>query len=558
MIPLPDRSAQQPRRPFAFLAPRAQGVTRELGLLIALVAVVACLVVFVLLPTAATLLFPSARDYAVMLLAPRFLKAALNSLFITTLSTVTATLFGFLFAYTAARTDVPWRRFFRVIAILPLFSPPFMVAFSYMMMFGKNGLLTFHLLGIRTNVFGWHGLWLSQTISFFPVAAVVIEGVLRSISPNVEYAGRNLGATGFRLFRTVTLPLARPGIAGAALLVSIQVLADFGNPIMIGGSFSVLATEAWLRVEGWGDVRGAAVLSSLLLVPSLVLFVAQRVWVGRRTYATLTGRAGIADIPRAGPVVRASLFVFCFLTSVLVILVYAALIMGAFVKGWGFDWSPTLRNLREVAARSPELIRSLVFAGAAGLASTLIAMAAAYIVSRKEFLLKRFIDVAAILPAALPGIFFGIGYSIVFSRPPLDLYGTAAIIVLSLVFWNVSIGYQSGLSAFSQISPSFGEAASNLGAGSIRIFREIEIPLIRGAFFSSFTVSFIRAATTLSVVVFLATSSNSVATFSIMNLVTDGFYGRAAALTTALLVVSFAALGAARLAAGRPVDLFKV
>ena len=215
-----------------------------------------------------------------------------------------------------------------------------MVAFSYMMMFGKNGLLTFQLLGVRTNIFGWHGLWLSQTISFFPVAAVVIEGVLRSISPNVEYAGRNLGATGFRLFRTVTLPLARPGIAGAALLVSIQVLADFGNPIMIGGSFSVLATEAWLRVEGWGDVKGAAVLSSLLLVPSLVLFVAQRLWVGRRTYATLTGRAGIADIPRVGPVVRLSLFAFCLLTSILVILVYAALVIGAFVKGWGFDWTP--------------------------------------------------------------------------------------------------------------------------------------------------------------------------------------------------------------------------
>jgi iron(III) transport system permease protein len=386
----------------------------------------------------------------------------------------------------------------------------------------------------------------------------VIEGVLRSISPNVEYAGRNLGATGFRLFRTVTLPLARPGIAGAALLVSIQVLADFGNPIMIGGNFSVLATEAWLRVEGWGDVKGAAVLSSVLLVPSLVLFVAQRVWVSRRTYATLTGRAGIADIPRVGPVVRLSLFAFCSLTSILVILVYAALVLGAFVKGWGFDWTPTLRNLQEVASRSPELIRSLVYAVVAGLASTLIAMTAAYIVSRKEFALKRFVDVAAILPAALPGILFGIGYSIVFSRPPFDLYGTSAIIVLSLVFWNVSIGYQSGLAAFSQISPSFGEAASNLGAGSMRIFREIEIPLIRGAFFSSFTVSFIRAATTLSVVVFLATSSNSVATFSIMNLVTDGFYGRAAALTTALLVASFAALGAARLAAGRPVDLFKV
>src|SRR5208337_279552 len=387
-------------------ASRVHGVTREPGLLLVLVFILACLFLFVLAPTCATLLFPAPRDYAAILSGPRYLRAALNSLFITVLSTGTATLFGFLFAYTVARTDVPGRRFFKVVAILPLFSPPFMVAFSYMMMFGRNGLLTYGLLGVRPNIFGWHGLWLSQTISFFPVAATVIEGVLRSISPNVENAGRNLGATGFRLFRTVTLRLARPGIAGAALLVSIQVLADFGNPIMIGGNFSVLATEAWLRVEGWGDVKGAAVLSSLLLLPSLVLFAAQRIWVSRRTYATLTGRAGAADLPQTGPIVRVVLFSFCALTSLLVLLVYAALVIGAFVKGWGFDWTPTLRNLSEVVSRSPELVRSLLYAAAAGLAGTLIAMSAAYIVSRKEFVLKRLVDVTAMLPAALPGIFF--------------------------------------------------------------------------------------------------------------------------------------------------------
>jgi iron(III) transport system permease protein len=312
-----------------------------------------------------------------------------------------------------------------------------------------------------------------------------------------------------------------------------------------------------MRVDGWGDVRGAAVLSALLLLPSLVLFAAQRIWVGRQTYATVTGRAGMADLPRTSPPVRVLLFAFCGLVSLLVLLVYAALVMGAFVKGWGFDWTPTLGNLREIVSRSPELIRSLLYSIVAALASTLIAMTAAYLVSRKEFVLKRFVDVVAILPAALPGIFFGIGYSIVFTRPPVDLYGSAAIIILALIFWNVSIGYQSGLAALSQISPSFGEAASNLGARSLRIFREIEVPLIRGAFLSSFTVSFIRAVTTLSLVVFLATSSNSVATFSIMNLVNDGFYGKAASLTTALLLASFAALGAARLIVGRPVDLFK-
>ncbi|MCK4985552.1 MAG: hypothetical protein KAS40_08545, partial [Desulfobacterales bacterium] len=109
------------------------------------------------------------------------------------LSTSTATLFGFLFAFTVTKTDVPLKKFFKVVSILPLFSPPFMVAFSYLMMFGKNGLITAHVFGLRVSIFGWHGLWLSETIAFFPVAALVMEGVLESISPSLEYAGRNLG-----------------------------------------------------------------------------------------------------------------------------------------------------------------------------------------------------------------------------------------------------------------------------------------------------------------------------------------------------------------------------
>jgi iron(III) transport system permease protein len=385
-----------------------------------------------------------------------------------------------------------------------------------------------------------------------------MEGVLQSIAPSLEHAGRNLGATGFKLFRTITFPLARPGVAGAALLVSIQVLADFGNPIMIAGDFSVLATEAWLRVEGWGDVRGAAVLSSLLLLPSFFLFIVQRYWVRQRSYITVTGKMALVDIQKTGWYVRWFLFFFCTFVSMMILLIYVALVMGSFVKGWGFDWAPTLRYVKEILSRSPELVNSLSFALIAGLASAVFSMTSAYLVSRKQFLFRQFVDFTNILPAALPGIFFGIGYSIAFTRPPIDLYGTAVIIILSMIFWNISMGYQTGIGTFSQISPSFSEAASNLGAGSMKIFWEIEAPLVRGPFFSAFVVSFIRAVTTLSVIVFLSTSGNVVATFSIMNLVSDGFYGKAAALTSALLVVSFSVLGLAKLAIGKRMELFKV
>jgi iron(III) transport system permease protein len=530
---------------------------REPLLVLTIAVMMTALALFVLYPILRVFTFPGPSDYARMVRDARYIRAALNSLLMVVLSTLSATLFGFLFAFAIAKTDVPLRRLFKGIVILPLFSPPFMVAFSYLMMFGRSGLITHGIFGLRTNILGWHGLWLSETIAFFPVAALTIESVLQSIAPSLEYAGRNLGATGFKLFRTVTLPLATPGVAGAALLVSILVLADFGNPIMIAGDFSVLATEAWLRVEGWADVKGAAVLSAILLLPSAIIFIAQRYWVGRKSYVTITGKVAAMAPERVKWYVRWGLFGFCLLVSIMILLVYVALLLGAFVNGWGFDWSPTLKWLADIGRHVGELVRSLLFSLAAGAGSALFAMTCAYLVARKRFVFRKLVDFVCILPAALPGIFLGIGYSISFTRRPLDLYGTAAIIILSMLFWNISMGYQTGVGALKQISPSLGEAASNLGAGSMRIFKEIEVPLLKGPFFSAFIVAFIRSITTLSVIVFLATSSNSVVTFSIMNLVNDGFYGKAAALTSVLLAIALGVLGLARGLVGRKLDLFR-
>lgn len=531
-------------------------LVREPFLLLVIALIVAALAAFVVYPMLRVFLYPHPGEYLAMLRSSRYVRDALHSLLMLALSTSTATLFGFLFAYSITKVDVPLKRVFKAVLILPIFSPAFMVAFSYLMMFGKNGLITYGLFGVRLNILGWHGLWLSETIAFFPIAALTIENVLQSIAPNIEYAARNLGASGGRLFRTVTLPLSIPGIGGAALLVSILVLADFGNPVMIAGDFSVLATEAWQRVSGWGDVAGAAVLSSFLLIPSVIIFLSQRLWLGRRSYVTITGKVSAIETEPPKWYTRSLFFAFCALVSIMILLVYIAILLGAVVNGWGFDWSPTLRWLSGVREDFGELLRSLVYSVAAGLTSALFSITAAYLVTRRRFLFRGFVDFVSILPAALPGVFLGIGYSIAFTRRPFDLYGTSAIIVLSMIFWNISMGYQTGIGALQQISPSLGEAASNLGASTLRIFREIEAPLLQGPFFSAFVVSFIRAITTLSVIVFLATASNAVATFSIMNFVSDGYYGKAAALTSLLLLISFAILGLARILLGKRLRLF--
>ncbi len=514
------------------------------------------LAVFVIYPFINVFIFPEIKDYIKLFSEKRYIKSALNSVFIMFLSTLTATLFGFIYSYSIVKTDIPLKKYFKIISILPLFSPPFMVAFSYLMLFGNNGLITYELFGIRASILGWHGLWLSQTIAFFPVAAMSIEGVLNSISPSVEYAGRNLGADGFKLFKTVTLPLSTPGIAGAALLVSILVLADFGNPIMISGDFSVLATEAWMRVEGWGDVAGAAVISILLLLPSILIFAFQRFWVQRRSYVTITGK--IVNIRQKPTAVYAKIlfFAFCSIIAIMILLVYLGILLGAFVKGWGYDWSLTGKWMLDVLNRGPELFNSIFYSVTAGVISAVLAIIAAYLVSRNKGILTKFIDFSAILPAALPGIFIGIGYSISFTKYPVDLYGSAFIVILAMIFWNISMGYQTGLNSFKQISVSLSEAASNLGANQFKIFWQIEAPLVKSSFISAFIVSFIRSITTLSVIVFLATSRNKVATFTIMNFVSDGLFGKAAALTTVLLLLAFIILLIGQKIAGKKIEIF--
>jgi iron(III) transport system permease protein len=531
---------------------------REPLLLTAISAIFLVLGLFVVYPVLRVLIYPSLRDFWLFPSNERYLIATLHTGLIMVLSTTSATLVGFLFAYTFTRTTVPGKSVFRTLAVLPLFSPPFMIAFSYLLMFGRNGLVSYSLLGSRYDIIGWHGLWLSETIAFFPIALLVMEGVLQSIAPSVEYAARNLGAGGWHVFRTVVLPLARPGVAGAALLVAIYVLADFGNPIMIAGSFTVLPTEAWARISGWGDVTGAAVLSSVLLVPAFGLFLLQRYWVGRRQYVTISGKVTILPIPPSAWYVKWPLFAFCSVVSLLILCVFVGLLTGAFSQGWGFDYTPTLRHWEDVLGNGRALIHSITFAGVAATLSALLSILASYLVSRKQFPGRGLLDFVSILPAAIPGVVFGIGYSLAFNTPPVDLYGTATIIILSMIFWNIPMGYQTGIGRLKQIAPSLGEAASNMGAGSLRTFWDIELPLLKSSLVSAFVVAFIRAVTTLSVIVFLVTAKNVVATFTILNLANDGYRGAAAALTTALLVLTVIVLALSRLLFGRNVELFRI
>ena len=288
---------------------------REPALVLTLVVVVGLLGFFVIYPQLRVVLVPGLAGYVEFFRELTWVKPLLHSLQITVLSTTTAVMLGFVYAYAMVYSDMPWKRFFRLVGILPLLSPPFVVAASYILLFGPRGIISYRLLGQSPNVLGLGGLWGVQTIAFFPFAYQLIADVLSRSDPGLEQAARNLGAGAWGVFRTVTLPLSRPGLAAATLMTAIYVMEDFGNPALIGGQFTVLPTQAYGLISGFGDLAGAAAVSTMLTVLALLLYIGRMRLEGSRSYVTIAGRASAMPRPPVPRQVTWACFSVCLLLS---------------------------------------------------------------------------------------------------------------------------------------------------------------------------------------------------------------------------------------------------
>ena len=520
-------------------------------LLLAIVAIILFVGFFVVYPVVRVITFPGLQDYAQLFGKARWFKAVKNSLYMTLISTLSCTAVAFLFAYVIARLDVPCKGLFRFVTLLPIVSPPFIVALSYILLFGVQGIVTKGLLGLQVDIYGRLGLWIVQTVTFFPYAYSVIYGVIRSISTNLEYAAYNMGATRWQVFRDVFFPLCRPGIAGGALIAAINVLTDFGNPMMIGGDLALLPTEAYMQISGWYDMKTASVLAVALLVPAMAIFLVNRFWVGKRSYVTITGKE-ISLNPFPVPKwVKWGLFSLTMFISLFILLVYGTLCYGAFTKAWGYDWSFTLENIQYVFLKGRQIWNSIRYGFLSSLGAAFLAMVLAYIVQKKQVGLNKALDFLAILPGAIPGMFLGIGFVMAFNGTPLVLPGTSTIMVLALLFWNMLTCSGAATAGLQQIGNSVEDAALNLGANSFRSFKDVIIPLLKAPFLSGFVLSFLRSVTCLSVVIFLYAPSTTVGTISVMVLVQSGQWGEAAAFTMILIAIAFSVLRLAQYVLGK-------
>jgi len=522
-------------------------------LVTALLALFVFLALFVLYPTLLVILAPSSEDWLQVAQTPRWRSAALHSLTMVLLSTSSSLLLGFGYALAVTKVRVPGARLFELVPLLLLVTPPFVGGLAFILLLGRRGLITDALLGLDVSIYGWHGLWLAQTLSFFPVAYLIVRGTLRAIDPTLEQAARDLGASPGQVLRSVTLPLATPGLVASALFIAIAVLSDFGNPMLIGGRYRVLATEVYTQLTGWASVGTSAALGLMLLVPAALFFALQQRTQRRmrQRFATVGGRAGGLPTPPSAGWLRWPLFALCAAVSAFVMAVYGVIVLGAFTQLWGIDMSLTALHLRGVMRYLPELGNSLRFALSAALVCTVLSVLAAYLVQRAGVPLRAGIDLTTLLPAAIPGTLLGVAYVLAFNSAPFALTGGGAIIVIAMAVSYLPVGYRICAAALAQLQPSLDDTARTLGATPMRTLRDVTLPLLRSAAAAAFVFCFIQGVGTLSTVIFLVSFDTTLASVTILNLAEQGQWGRAAALASLLVLVTFAALAAVRLVVGR-------
>jgi len=498
---------------------------------------------------------------------PVFQAIALNTVVMGLVVATVGTALGLLFAFVQVKLAGPTalKRLIHLAALVPIISPPFAVATAVIVLFGRNGLITRGLFGVRYDVYGLTGLTLVLSLSFFTVAYLNLRGMLEALDPSLEEASTNLGADRWRTFRTVTLPLLVPGLAGSFLLLFVEAIADLSNPLVIGGNYEVLATRIYVSVIGLYDTTAAAVLSVVLLVPALTVFLVQRYWVSRASVVSITGKPAGTPQLIDHPLVVWPLFALALLVVLLIALIYGTILAGSVTELFGINYAPTLRHFATVltgfGARA--LTDTATLAALATPVTAVLGMLIAYLVMRTRLAGRAALDFATMLGIAVPGTVLGIGYLLTFNDPitlrlpflaePVTLVpklnggravlGGALAIVVVYVVRSVPAALRSGAAALAQIDPAIEEASTSLGAGSVRTFRRITLPLIRPAFLVSLIYAFARSMTTLSAVIFLTTPQTRIMTQQILNEVEQGRYGNAFALCVILIGVVSAAIG---------------
>jgi iron(III) transport system permease protein len=514
------------------------------------------------------------KNYASYFSNPRMFRSLTNSLYVSIVTMVITTVLAFFFAYGLTRTTISGKGLFYTISTFPLIAPSIIQGLALILLFGRNGLVTRYVLHTDWNIYGATGIIAAECLYCFPNALFILYTTLSAVDTRLDEAAQSLGASALKTFYKVTLPSAKYGIASAAALSFNLTITDFGVPVVIGGNYSVLATEIYQQVIGMQRFDLGATISVILLIPSVAAFLLNY-YLTKKSYALISGQARPFLQP-SRPLKKWAFSIYCWIPCVFILIVFITVFLGSFVKTWPYDFSLTLRhfNFPSLGGHAPlwtqfwasvlkgewqsiiaykyaPIWNSLWVSILVAIGGASLTLLAGYIIEKKKPKGDQILYTLSVLPAAIPGTVMGLGYILAFNKPYFFIYGTFWIIIINIIICNFTLGVLSSIANLKQIDKSIEEAAVSLGANPITTFTRVVFPLTRTAFFSNMAFFFMRAMTTISAVIFLISAKVKLAAIEIIFLDIDGRTASANAMCTIIILLVVGMLVAMRLITGK-------
>jgi iron(III) transport system permease protein len=442
---------------------------------------------------------------------------------------------GFCFAYLTTRGPIWLRKPLKITALLPLAAPPYIFSISLITLFGRNGFIN-QWFNLDFNIYSWTGVIAAQSLAFLPLSFMMIENVLNNINPSLEETAADMGASQARIIRSITIPLAAPGLLKAALLVFVMTIAEFGNPAILGGRLPFLAPDTYLMITGEGDFNMASVLSVVLIAPCILIFILHHYVLKGRGYTTIVGKPTASEPKDMAPNIKVIFMIVAIPFALMVMMSFAVILAGSFVKIVGVDNTFVIDHILNTQSNLA-IWNSIKVSLVAGLFGAVVGTLLAYVIMRGKFHGKHLMEMLALSGFALPGTVIGVGYIIAFNRAPFLLTGTIWIIILNCVFRFVAVGVEAGISKLHQISIEIEEASADLGADFITIFIKVVLPIMFSAFVAGFIYTFMTTMMSLSSVIFLVTPGFDLAAVYIYLTAQLGELGLASATTIKLIAI---------------------
>jgi iron(III) transport system permease protein len=504
-------------------------------------------------------LFVGLENFVYYFNTPALSSSLGNSLFVSLITTILAVSFGFVYAYALTRTRIPAKGFFRGLAMMPLFAPTLLNGIALIYLFGRKGLLTQGFFGtfpgVDIHLYGSTGIILSETLYAFPQAMLILSIALGMTDARLYEASESLGASKIRTFFTVTIPGIKYGLLSAVFVCFILAFTDFGAPKVVGGSYNILATDIYKQVIGQQNFVMGSVVSVVLLIPTAIAFVIDRI-VQRRQVAMIAAKS-VPFQPKPNPLRDGLLLGFCTLVALLIIGFYGTALFASLVKVWPYDLSMGLWHYhfeRMGGGGYASFFNSLRMSFYSAVAGTAVTFGSAYLIEKSRGMpsLRQGAYFLSIIPLALPGLVIGLAYIFFFNAPGWEwlgfripnpfhfVYATMAILVVSNMVHFYTVSFLTATTALKQLDKEFETVSESMAVPFYRTFWKVTVPVCLPAILEIGMFYFVNSMATVSAVIFLYSADIPLASVAVANMDDAGDTAPACAMSVLIVGTNLA------------------